>query len=628
MPLQEQLQLLLWGGLSLAVLELEAPATAAPPTGSAASAVATARGGCDGVDVLPLAGLGGPGEEGSTETAAAATAAVMEAWATRRGLAWPGEVLVCSCAGEEAGRLRQQLQLRPALAEEVAGAGAPGGGELLSFPSGEEEEWRGLRLALAHINLQRAATEAAAAGGSPAQHSAPGAQGGAKAIASAEAGLEAVHGAESGAGAARSLGGGGGGGLVVAGYVMKASRERDLAREGLLNLVPQDGLVFAPLAASLPLERQLPFHVLLHKASDELELGPGGAPAFSARMLALADFCRQHPAVSLVDPLEAAAKVINRTELARVCDSLSQLHVEDAPPGAEPAPGADGAGGVHDAPGEEPAGGRTYALRAPRSTTVASFEAEEVAAAVARLGCPAPYIVKPVVACGTPDSHSMALVLWPEALVGLQLPLPAVVQEFVNHDARIYKAYVAGDEVFHTVRPSIPNVPRCRAAAQQLAPNGVLSFDSLKSLPTSLPTSLPASLPTSPPVPPAKRPRDHPAPPPAAVPSQLLLERVAAHLRGALGLSLFGFDVVVASVEEAGGNGPAGASEVDGRRAGGPSAAQGAAVECVVVDVNYFPSYRGAPRAPELFRKAVLGAHAGQQGRQEGRAADRRDDTR
>jgi hypothetical protein len=61
----------------------------------------------------------------------------------------------------------------------------------------------------------------------------------------------------------------------------------------------------------------------------------------------------------------------------------------------------------------------------------------------------APFIVKPVVACGVSHSHSMALVLQPAALEGLQgrLPLPAVVQEFVNHGGMQSKVYVLGDKV-------------------------------------------------------------------------------------------------------------------------------------------------------------------------------------
>jgi inositol-1,3,4-trisphosphate 5/6-kinase/inositol-tetrakisphosphate 1-kinase len=60
-----------------------------------------------------------------------------------------------------------------------------------------------------------------------------------------------------------------------------------------------------------------------------------------------------------------------------------------------------------------------------------------------------PFIVKPVVACGVSHSHSMALVLQPAALASLQgqLPLPALVQEFVNHGGTQFKVYVLGDKV-------------------------------------------------------------------------------------------------------------------------------------------------------------------------------------
>lgn len=207
---------------------------------------------------------------------------------------------------------------------------------------------------------------------------------------------------------------------MVVGYAMKASREADLAKEGLLNLVPQvgprtcrarrtamgvgqgkelvmrpsnilrsvlemflpgvqavtpglselcvhvscvlphmrvqDGVVFAPLDLSQPLESQLPFHCILHKASDELEYGPpsppaaaaaagesavptagrgvggegaasasstgddggasgGGAgllvPRFGPRVRAMAEFVSQQGGrVSLLDPLQSTAKVI------------------------------------------------------------------------------------------------------------------------------------------------------------------------------------------------------------------------------------------------------------------------------------------------------------------------------
>ena len=64
-------------------------------------------------------------------------------------------------------------------------------------------------------------------------------------------------------------------------------------------------------------------------------------------------------------------------------------------------------------------------------------------------GLTAPLIVKPLVACGVSHSHSMALVLDESALcqLGGRVPLPAVVQEFVNHGGQQYKVYVLADKV-------------------------------------------------------------------------------------------------------------------------------------------------------------------------------------
>lgn len=88
-------------------------------------------------------------------------------------------------------------------------------------------QWARLRLTLAHINLRRAEHQQQQQQEQQGQHSG-GDQG------------QAQGGAAAGAGGAPPL--------VVVGYVMKASRERDLAQCGLLGLVPQVG---APRYAEL-----------------------------------------------------------------------------------------------------------------------------------------------------------------------------------------------------------------------------------------------------------------------------------------------------------------------------------------------------------------------------------------
>lgn len=172
-------------------------------------------------------------------------------------------------------------------------------------------------------------------------------------------------------------------------------------------------------------------------------------------------------------------------------------------------------------------------------------------------------------------------------------------------------------QVFVTARPSIPDLPWPPGTYDEaVAPGGLLAFDSLKSLPTSLPGARaagpgPAAGPTAPPAPgPSGAP-----PPPASVPvpAAAHVEAMAAHLRSQFGLTLFGFDIVVAvaAVEEedlANGTGAAGS--------GGSGGGDGAG-DCVVIDVNYFPHYRGAPGAsPGAFlRTALKGAYAAFAGR-------------
>jgi hypothetical protein len=88
-------------------------------------------------------------------------------------------------------------------------------------------------------------------------------------------------------------------------------------------------------------------------------------------------------------------------------------------------------------------------------------------------------------------------------------------------------------------------------------------------------------------------------------PNMQAVEAIAAFLRSKLGLTLFGFDVVVAS------NQPSGsitAATVSGSASSEAAAQQPQQQqqELVVIDVNYFPNYRGCSNTPALFRQALL----------------------
>lgn len=83
-----------------------------------------------------------------------------------------------------------------------------------------------------------------------------------------------------------------------------------------------------------------------------------------------------------------------------------------------------------------------------------------------------PVICKTAVACGTRESHDMAVVFDREHLTRLvkdgdpiKMELPIIAQQFVNHDATLYKVYVIADRTFVQQRPSIRNFGDDRTCA-------------------------------------------------------------------------------------------------------------------------------------------------------------------
>lgn len=193
----------------------------------------------------------------------------------------------------------------------------------------------------------------------------------------------------------------------------------------------------------------------------------------------------------------------------------------------------------------------------------ARFPAQAVGGPAAATSFPA--LLKPMEACGVAAAHVMRIAFGPAAVAEYAASAEArdaggfICQAFVNHDAVIYKVFCVGPRVVVQVRQSLPNLVAWDGSGAEPSP---LLFDNAK--------------PVAPQI--ASWHRTAPAAsPPKRVPTQAELEELAAKVGKAFGAWLFGIDVIVDSSTS----------------------------ELVVIDANYFPSYRGCIDASQFFDSVV-----------------------
>lgn len=171
-----------------------------------------------------------------------------------------------------------------------------------------------------------------------------------------------------------------------------------------------------------------------------------------------------------------------------------------------------------------------------------------------------PLIAKPLPAAGTKKSHCMGIVLNPKGLPHVNTP--CLLQEYANHDGTLYKVYVLGDDIHVFCRPSLPNLPS-NDRLDELE-QAYVEFDSQRPYPKLADFGL-----------------DSPVDTPSGMsPSLMTATEVAPivqALKRAFGLELFGFDILVSSSSE-----------------------------LLVVDVNYFPSFKEVSNFPSLLAKFLV----------------------
>ena len=193
------------------------------------------------------------------------------------------------------------------------------------------------------------------------------------------------------------------------------------------------------------------FHVIIHKLTEEIDRKEP-----SEKILALREYLRLHPATVIVDSFDAVHLVTSR---ARSCEALGRIiqrrHLELAHSNTNNVCSYDRSS--------------SCCFSQPRFVAVRhedhAMGPDRIMRMMTEAGFGFPVICKPVEACGTPNSHSMAVVV---SAAGLDLVQPpCIVQEYRDHDEIFFKVYVMGDEVMVFRRPSLPNLDALALQIQQ-----------------------------------------------------------------------------------------------------------------------------------------------------------------
>lgn len=317
---------------------------------------------------------------------------------------------------------------------------------------------------------------------------------------------------------------------LVVGYIMKPSREEDFAKRGAFPLNPtQNGLIFLPLTFDLPILTQLKkVDIVIHKATDEISSiersNHNSKIIYTRGMLELQRCICELSDCCVIDPFDNVFPVVDRLRIQEILLGLEDLKTKSQ-----------------------------CKIRGPYFLKVDNFEDLELEQRLHRAKLSLPSIVKPQVACGVADAHSMAIVFKAADFTGLSVPLPAIVQEYVDHSSTLFKFYVLGEKVFYAVKNSTPNAHVLKNSSEK---NGFkpLLFDSLKSLPTDG-NKKPSGI------------GDYHKLKEQQDLDIGLVTDAANYLRRVLDLTIFGFDVVIQ----------------EGTR------------DHVIVDVNYLPSFKEVP---------------------------------
>lgn len=134
-----------------------------------------------------------------------------------------------------------------------------------------------------------------------------------------------------------------------------------------------------------------------------------------------------------------------------------------------------------------------------------------------------PFLCKPSVAHGSTSAHKMSIIFHEKYISDCFKP-PCVAQKFIPHNAILYKIFIVGDKFFIVERPSLKNFYACERETIFFNSHDISKAASQSTLSVLDPEDLQLQI---------------------VQPEMSIFKCIVATLRQALGMCLFGVDVII-----------------------------------------------------------------------------------
>uniref|UniRef100_A0A674NSE5 Inositol-tetrakisphosphate 1-kinase n=1 Tax=Takifugu rubripes TaxID=31033 RepID=A0A674NSE5_TAKRU len=315
------------------------------------------------------------------------------------------------------------------------------------------------------------------------------------------------------------------------GYWLSDKKMKKLNFQAFADLCRKRGIEVIKLDLSQPLEEQGQLDVIIHKLTDLILEADQNDSQAMLLVQRVQDYIDAHPETIILDPLPAIRTLLDRCKSYQLIHRLESCMKDER-------------------------------ICSPPFMVLNADCSPDVLEQIRRQGLTFPFICKTRVAHGT-NSHEMAIIFSEEDLQDIKPP--CVIQSFINHNAVLYKVFVVGDSYTVVERPSLKNFPSGPTASPSCAllpPRGHRKAIFFNSHNVSKPESS-SDLTTRENVEGVSQP-----------PDDDVIRKLSRSLRQALGVSLFGIDVII--------------NNQTGQHA--------------VIDINAFPGYEGVP---EFFNELL-----------------------